>query len=230
MQEHGIKILVHGPSGSGKTRLCGTTGEDEYTIIISAERGLMSLRDHDIDAIEVTSIQQFREARDYVQRAEKYRWVILDSVSEVAEVILEEEMEQNRDGRAAYGEMADRVLSIIRDFRNLSCNVVMTAKQGREDDQGTKLFVPQLPGRKLTQNVSYMFDEVFAIRVERNSDGTVESRVQTQRDRQYECKDRSGALEFFEEPNLEAIYDKIVEEAGIEEAKPASAPAPSRDE
>jgi hypothetical protein len=222
VEEFGIKVLVHGPSGSGKTRLCGTTDDHDRTIIISAERGLLSLRQYDIDAIEVTSIREFREAQRFVEKSDHYRWVILDSVSEIAEVILEDEKRAKEDTRRAYGEMADRVFSIIRSFRNLPVNVVMTAKQGREDDAGSKLYVPLMPGNQLTQNISYMFDEVFALRTNRTSDGEIESALQTQRDQKYEAKDRSGALERFEEPDLAHIYNKIVETAGINEAKTAA--------
>ena len=54
-QLNGLKICVYGASGAGKTRLCATTGAP--TVIISAESGLLSLRDADIPVIEVQTLQ-----------------------------------------------------------------------------------------------------------------------------------------------------------------------------
>ena len=49
----GLKIGVAGLVGAGKTSFCATTGAP--TVIISAEAGLLSLRDVDIPVIEVAS-------------------------------------------------------------------------------------------------------------------------------------------------------------------------------
>ena len=65
----GMKFLVHGPAGAGKTRLCATTGEP--TVIISAESGVLSLREFDIPVIEVKSLDQLYEAYAYVTETEE---------------------------------------------------------------------------------------------------------------------------------------------------------------
>jgi len=214
--QRGIKVLVHGQSGAGKTYMASTTTNLDETLIISAEQGLLSLHQYDIDAIEVTSIDEFREARDFARRQNRYSWIILDSISEIAEVILGEEKEQRRDPRQAYGEMADQVTAILRDFRHLPCNVVMTAKQTLEEVNGTKLKRPLLPGNQLTENVAYMFDEVFALELDRTRDGTNRRYLQTQRTRDIIAKDRSGALDAQEPADLSTIYQKITGEIGGE--------------
>lgn len=208
---HGIKVLVHGPAKAGKTRLCATTGDLAHTLIISAEAGLLSVREYDIPAIEVKSLQELREVYHYLQRGDHaYRWICLDSVSEIAEVVLAAEKGKTRDNRQAYGEMADIMLAVLKKFRDLPYNVVMTAKQGREEDNGRLLYVPMLPGRQLTQNIAYLFDEVFALRVAQKDDGTLVRRLQTSRDTQYEAGDRSGALDMYEPANLKHVHDKIM--------------------
>jgi hypothetical protein len=214
--ERGIKVLVHGQSGAGKTYMASTTTNLDETLIISAEQGLLSLHEYDIDAVEVTTIDEFRQARDFAQRQNRYSWIILDSISEIAEVILGEEKEQRRDPRQAYGEMADQVTAILRDFRHLPCNVVMTAKQTLEEVNGTKLKRPLLPGNQLTENVAYMFDEVFALELDRTRDGTNRRYLQTHRTRDIIAKDRSGALDPQEPADLSTIYEKITGEVGGE--------------
>ena len=66
-----------------------------------------------------------------------------------------------------------------------------------------------MPGNTLKQGISYFFDEVLVLRVEADADGNPYRCLQTARDLQYEAKDRSGALEAFEPPDLAAIAAKI---------------------
>jgi len=206
----GLKILVHGPPGAGKTRLCSTTGDLEHTLIISSEGGLLSIKEYDIDVVEVATINDVYEVYTFLQRGEhEYTWVCLDSISEIAEVVLQGEKLRNRDARRAYAEMADTVFDLLRGFRNLPFNVVMTAKQGREEIDGRTLHAPMLPGRQLTQNIAYLFDEVFALRVETNSENEVVRVLQTGKNRQFEAKDRSGLLSMFERADLDYVSKKI---------------------
>lgn len=206
----GLKILVHGPPGAGKTRLCATTGDLDRTLIISVEGGLLSVRDWDIDVVQVRTIDDVYEVFEYLRKGEhEYTWVCLDSISEIAEIVLAGEKLRNRDARRAYGEMADTVFDLIRGFRNLNCHVLMTAKQGREEVDGRTLHTPLLPGRQLTLNVAYLFDEVFALRVETNSEGEIIRVLQTGRSRSYDAKDRSGSLNMFEDADLAAVASKI---------------------
>lgn len=208
--EFGLKILVHGPPGAGKTRLCATTGDLKSTLIISAEGGLLSVREWEIDVAQVSSIDDVYEVYEFLKRGDHhYRWVCLDSISEIAEVVLAGEKLRNRDARRAYGEMADTVFDLIRGFRNLPCHVLMTAKQGREEIDGRTLHAPMLPGRQLTLNVAYLFDEVFALRVETNAEGEVVRVLQTGKSKSFDAKDRSGVLSMFEQADLSAIAAKV---------------------
>lgn len=225
--DNGIKVLVHGPAGAGKTSLCATTGEP--TVIISAEAGLLSLRGHDIPVIEVNSLADVHEAYQFITsstEARDFRWVCLDSISEIAEVCLSHEKSKTKDPRQAYGALQEEMGALIRAFRDLpGRNVYFSSKQERKEDQmtGAQLYFPSLPGSKLGQGIGYFFDEVFALRVERDADGNVSRWLQTGRDFQYEAKDRSGALEMFEPCDLSRIAQKIAGTAGAPAAAAVSA-------
>lgn len=217
-RQHGLKILVHGPAGAGKTRLMATTGDLEHTLILSAEAGLLSLREHDIDVATITSIDDMREAYSFVRASIKgdtdkqYRWIGIDSLSEIAEACLAHEKENTANGLRAYGEMADIMFKLIRRFRDLrGVNVVFTAKQERVADEGRLLYAPMLPGKQLSQGIAYLFDEVFALRAHRQDDGSIRRFLQTANDGVYDAKDRSGALDMAEPPNLEHIATKIAQ-------------------
>ena len=206
-----LKVLVYGVAGAGKTRLAATTGDLPGTFIISVEGGLLSLRGESIDCVEVDSIIDMRRLLTKLASTNKYRWVILDSISEIAEVCLTEEMGRTKDGRAAYGEMATAIKSMLRGFRDLPFHVVMIAKQERaQTESGAMLYGPSMPGKTLTQGIAYMFDEVFALRVSKSADGSTVRELQTQPDGVYDCKDRSGSLAAYEPPSLAAIAAKIL--------------------
>jgi len=216
-KDHGLKILVHGPAGVGKTLLCTTTGELDHTLILSAEAGLLSVRNFEIDVAVITTIEEMKAAYAFVRKTladdydgKRYNWVCIDSLSEIAEVCLAKEKDENANGMRAYGEMADTMFKLIRAFRDLQgINVVFTAKQDRVVDDGRLLYVPLLPGQQLSKGISYLFDAVFAMRTSHDSEGNVRRFLQTVNDGTYEAKDRSGALPATVEPSLAKIASTI---------------------
>lgn len=217
VEDNGLKILVHGLAGAGKTVLCATTGAN--TIILSAEAGLLSIRNapKNIKVMKIESIEDLDEAYEFFKDSHVCDWIALDSITEIAEQILANEKKENKDPRAAYGMLTERMMEKMRQFRDLpKYNVIMTSKQSRQEDDGMVSFVPMMPGRQVGPQIPYLFDEVFALRVEQDEDGNDYRVLQTSRDAKYEAKDRSGALEMFEKPNLRKILEKI-RAAGVDD-------------
>ena len=216
--QHYLKVLVQGLPGSGKTRLCATTGCLDETFIISAEGGLLSLREYNITAAEVSSEDDVFEAYRWVTESDEakgIRWVCIDSLSEIAEQVLSKEKTISKDGRRAYGEMADTMAKLIRTFRDLpGKHVYMSCKTERiQTETGALLWAPSMPGAKFAQQIPYYFDEVFALNFSRNEEkGTIDRWLQCHPDMSYVAKDRSGALDMYEAPNLQAIQQKILGE------------------
>lgn len=205
----GLKVLVYGAAGAGKTTLCTTTGDQSKTLIISAEAGLLSIRDAVCDAIPVSGLQDLRDVLTHLQKGEhNYTWICLDSISEIAEVVLEAELGRNKDPRAAYGEMSTRLTALIKTFRDLPYNVVMSCKGKQVEDEGRQVWQPSLPGKQLADGLPYLFDEVFCL-VASEREGVVKRALRTVADGKYTAKDRSGRLEAWEKPDLGEIYKKI---------------------
>lgn len=210
----GVKLLVHGESGAGKTYMVRTLLDGHSPVIISAEGGTLSLRDVSIPVIEVANVADVREAYKFIRdssEAAQFDWVCIDSLSEVLEVLLADEKEKTADPRQAYGAVIDAGQQLVRSFRDLQGrNVYFSAKQDFvKDDHGRSFFSLSAPGSKLAQKIPYLLDEVFALRVW-EEDGEVKRMLQTGPDGRYQAKDRSGALEFMESPNLAAIARKII--------------------
>jgi hypothetical protein len=210
--DQGLKILIFGPAGVGKTVACTTAPSSEKSILISSEAGLLSIKDSTIDSVAINSIQELKEVYSFLNSDKSdHQWIFIDSLSDIAEVLLSEEKKKVNDPRQAYGVIIEEMGSIIRAFRDLpKRNVVMTCKQERVQDNLNRLvFSPGLPGAKLGQQIPYFFDGVFALRIIDDGDGGTYRAFQTQPDLQYACKDRSGKLDSLEKPSFESIAAKI---------------------
>ena len=204
----GVKILVYGQAGAGKTSLIKTLPSP---IVLSAEAGLLSIAGTDIPYIEIHNLEELYEAYDYVkENSRDYSTIVLDSVSEIAEVVLAAEKAKVKDPRQAYGALQDSMNGLIRAFRDLPMNVYMSAKMEKiQDDTGKIFYGPSAPGTKVSQSLPYFFDEVFVLRVETNQEGKYERWLQTMTDGVFVAKDRSGKLAAFESADLGAVIRKI---------------------
>jgi len=207
---NGIKALVYGAAGAGKTTLATTLPKP---IIISAEGGLLSINGSNIPYLEVASLNDLGEAYEYVKRSD-FESVVLDSLSEIAEVVLIHEKSVNKDGRAAYGEMAVQMTALIRAFRDLpGKNVLMTAKLEKTlDETGRILYAPSMPGAKLGQTLPYFFDLVLAMRIEKDAEGNAQRNLMCDSDGLWSAKDRSGKLPTWCAPDLGEVIRLITGE------------------
>jgi phage nucleotide-binding protein len=206
----GVKLLVYGQAGSGKTSLIKTLPQP---IVLSAEGGLLSIQDADLPYIEIASMDDLREAWTWLNTDEGmgYQSVALDSISEIAEVCLNAEKKATKDPRQAYGAMQEQMADVIRAFRDLpGRHVLMTAKLEKSQDEMARiLYAPSMPGNKTGQSLPYFFDEVLALRVERDADGNTQRALMCDGDGSWLAKDRSGKLDTWEAPDLGAIIEKI---------------------
>lgn len=207
----GVKVLCYGAAGAGKTTLIKTLPQP---IVLSAEGGLLSIQDADLPYIEISSMEVLREAYQWLtssDEAKAYQSVALDSISEIAEVVLNAEKKATKDPRQAYGAMQEQMADIIRAFRDLpGRHVYMSAKlEKTQDEMGRVLYAPSMPGNKTGQSLPYFFDEVLALRVEKDGEGNTQRALMCDSDGLWLAKDRSGKLSAWESPDLGAIISKI---------------------
>lgn len=211
LSANGVKLLVYGQAGAGKTMLVKTLPQP---IVLSAEGGLLSIQDADLPYIEIASMDDLREAYMWLtssQEAAGFQSVALDSISEIAEVVLNAEKKATKDPRQAYGAMQEQMADIIRSFRDLpGRHVYMSAKlEKTQDEMGRVLYAPSMPGNKTGQALPYFFDEVLALRVEKDGEGVTQRALMCDSDGLWLAKDRSGKLEAWEAPDLGAIITKM---------------------
>lgn len=206
---NGIKNMIYGPWGAGKTPLLATAPEP---LVISAEKGLLSLRRTHTPFIEITGYKMLEETYLWALQsteARKYWTLGIDSLSEIAEVLLEELKRSNKDPRQAFYQVQDKVVGYARAMRDLpGKSVVLVAKEEFSKDlNGVNLYMPMMPGTKLGQALPYYFDEVLRLAV---NPADKSRYLCTTNSFQYQARDRSGMLAEYEPPNLTHIFKKIL--------------------
>lgn len=215
---NGVKMLVYGKAGRGKTTLCATAPNP---IILSAESGLLALSQWQLPYIEIKTIDDLTEAFNWCQdsaEANQFQTICLDSISEIAEVVLTNAKSQKVNGklidpRQAYGLLIDQMSATIRAFRDLPHkHVYVSAKQEmvKDDATGITMNGPSMPGTKLGPALPYFFDEVFQLEIGKDQNTQQSYRyLRTQPDFSNDAKDRSGRLDPIESPDLGNIINKI---------------------
>ena len=211
LHSSGVKLLVYGAAGAGKTSLIKTLPNP---VVLSAEGGLLSIADADLPFIEISNMDQLKEAYEWVMQsdeAKQFDSIALDSISEIAEVVLSSEKKKTKDPRQAYGALQDIMGDLIREFRDIpEKHVYFSAKlEKSQDEMGRILYAPSMPGNKLGQSLPFFFDEVLALRVEKDADGETQRALMCDSDGLWVAKDRSGKLDQWEAPDLGAIIRKI---------------------
>lgn len=208
---NGVKILVYGRAGRGKTTLCATAPNP---VILSAEAGLLSLSPYTLPYAEIRNIQDLRDAYRWAigaSEAKQFQTICLDSLSEIAEVVLADAKAKTKDPRQAYGTLIEEMTKVIREFRDLpGFNVYFSAKEEavKNDVTGMVMNGPSMPGARLGPMLPYFFDEVFQLSIEGTGPQSYRY-LRTQPDFLNEAKDRSGRLDEREPPNLAHIITKI---------------------
>jgi len=216
LHANGVKMLVYGAAGSGKTSLIATLPNP---VIFSAEGGLLSIADSDLPFIEISDMASITDAYEWLigaDEAKQFQSIALDSISEIAEVVLSAEKKRTVNGkpidpRQAYGQMQELMSDLVRAFRDIpGKHVYFSAKvEKSSDEMGRVSYAPSMPGNKMAQALPFYFDEVLALRVEKGEDGQPVRALMTQSDGLWQAKDRSGRLDAWEMPDLGAIIRKI---------------------
>ena len=210
--DYGVKTCLFGASGIGKTRLLATAPEP---IVLSAESGLLSLRKEKVAYIDISTYKQLTEAYQWAissAEARRYKTFGLDSLSEIAEVVLAEELKKTPDPRKAYGETQQQMYRLVRNFRDIAGkHVVMVAKEMFIEIGTSRCATPLMPSEKLQQQVPYFFDLVLHMYV--GNDPTTGKRytaLHTQSNLNWIAKDRSGTLDSIEYPDLTNLFKKAI--------------------
>lgn len=226
VENRGVKLAIYGESGTGKTTqiaaLLAVLPETAKVLVITAEHGLRTLmqeslgvaEDERLHVAECAKLSEVREAVDIAIKGE-FSWVVVDSVSNLADRELRANLDVKGDPRQAYGEVMLRIPNMLWQLVDVgSLNVLFVFQEERiERNEGTSKnpdmvdhFAPLVPSKALKQQVPYVFDGV--LRLEMMLDGSRHFR--TLKTRTIMAKDRTGKLDPEETADIGAIVTKIL--------------------
>lgn len=215
--QSGVKALVHGGPGSGKTPIIQTAPRP---ITLAIEPGILTLRNWDGIIVEGKTVAQIKDFFDWLEGSNEaggFDTVCVDSVSEMAEVYLRDQMAgttkggNKAHGQAAYGEMAKQTMKNLFFLNGMKeKHAYLIAKQLLSpEDEGTKKR-PYFPGKQLNTEVPHLFDLIMELG-NHNIPGHGSYHCFRTRDSFSSlARDRSGRLDEYEQPNLAHVFTKCM--------------------
>jgi len=231
MNHFACSYIVYGDSGGGKTTSLGTLDNPyiAYTDINELSLRRLLIHHPNADAITVRDwgalqaarlgISKRMHAHDFPHSA-----VCLDGLTETEIMLFRGQLGQSFAGLKDWAPKLipawrDEVLAWL-EFKDsnvyeVPVDVVFTARVSLEKAEfdGRMWASIAVPGRKLGTELFAWCDEIFHIRSEAGYDdnNTPVQRyyLRTASDDMFRAKDGSGTLEIEEEPDLNAIRDKI---------------------
>lgn len=219
----GVKAIIYGGPGTGKTPMLTTIPN---SIIAFTEPGLLSIRKHTGAGVMTTN---YKEIRDFwmwaiqSREAQQFQTKCSDSVSQMAEIILQEEFARqavggkgnNQDPRNAYGEMAKKMMELMNwIYYAPNFNAALIAKEGDVEFAGESKARPYFPGKDLNIRIPHLFDSVWRVETLKISTGPFQAGARVVRTRENFAafaRDRSGNLNELEQCDLSMLFSKSMQ-------------------
>lgn len=208
---YGVKSLIYGPPSSGKTPVALTALNP---IILVTEPGLLSVRTNvspSYQAYTADNIFSFFEWFLKSKENSKFDTLCIDSVSQMCEIILTDELKKNKDGRKAYGELSRKVMEIMNALYFMpNKHLYLIAKEQRFDNGNLIVKRPYYPGQDLNIKLNHLFDQILHLDIQ-NIPGHGQHKA-------FRCigsidvmaRDRTSKLNEYEPPNFGEIIKKCM--------------------
>lgn len=192
-------------------------------LFIDVEGGTTTIRrKKDIDVVSLRSIKQLESVYDELRTANEgyYKTCVIDSLTELQKLnmrvimketpaVLEGRQDPDVPSMREWGKSGEHIRRIVRGFRDLEMNVIMTALVDVDkDENGVVRFRPSLPG-KLKMEVPGFMDVVGFYSAVMEQD-TLIRRLQFAATRRVIAKDRTGNLgDMVDNPTFPDLWDKM---------------------
>lgn len=210
--------LIFGNTKTGKTLLAATLPEGSV-LLVNTENNLDSLYGAKINTVCCSSYAEFIEILEAIKTGKLTpKWFFIDSLSDLMTKIFNQCFEKFSDGRQAYSDFERKYHDVISRFKSLPCNIVAIGRMTQVKDEitGGMINGAALPWAKLQNDLPFNFSAVLATRSATGEDGKTYYSIQCHPDSQYQVGARTqfgkpNPLNQFEEPDLEAIHNKLTQ-------------------
>lgn len=208
----GVKALCYGPPGTGKTPVVNTAPRP---LLLAVEPGLLSMRGSNVPTFEAYTEPAVRDFFVWFfssAETKNFDTLAIDSVSQLAEIVLSEDLKTHKDGRKAYGEMSRTVMEWLNKLYFFpQKHLYLICKESLTEIGGMQKRRPYFPGQDLNVKVPHLFDEILHLGLH-NIPGVVGAQKAFCTMEQFDllARDRSGQLAAFEPPDLTHIFNKAM--------------------
>lgn len=210
-QSFGAKCVIYGPAGSGKTPILNTAPRP---LLLACEPGLLSMRNSTVPTWignTTETIDEFFRWFNTSAEVKNFDTLAVDSTSFMCDIALEKAKKTNKHGLAAYGEMANYVMPILRNlYFTREKHLYLIAKEENLDLNGTNYKRPYYPGKQLPQELPGLFDFILRIakvQIPHMGETTAFRCIDT-----YDimARNRTGNLNEYEEPHFGKLVAKAM--------------------
>jgi len=212
--KNGVKAIAYGPAGSGKTPLIQTAPRP---VMLACEPGTLSLRNvSNVPAWDAYTYPRIKEFFDWFfqsNESKSFDTLCIDSLSQLAEIVLAHYLPMHKDPRKAYGDLSQTVMKWVNDlYFRPETNLYLVCKQITVDENGT-MRKPYFPGQDLNVKIPHLFDEIWHIApaLVPGAGPKPVTAVRCQPSFDIMARDRSGNLAEFERPNLTNLFNKAMQ-------------------
>lgn len=225
-----LNMMIYSDPGVGKTHLVGTAQDHKLTaplLVFDIDGGITTLRNRtDVDVVQVRSLKQliqgYRNLFNAIPSNGKkfpYGTIAIDTFSELQALDLahvskefakiNDRLDPDIPDMRAYGKSGSHMREILRAFRDLPCNLIVTCHSEQDRDNNMRLIQKIKLTGKLRVDIPGFLDIVGFYRAEQEGD-EITRYLQFQATETTIAKDRTGAFAAVEvNPTIPMLWDKL---------------------